>query len=390
MTRRSGRFGRPGRLLAGVTAGLAAAVVALPLAAEAAERLASDVEMMDEAWFYRYRQPLADAPDDSEQTDPGGHTPIGIGKATTRDASGEVYPGEFVRVGVNAGEEEARAYLTLPLFELGEGLPAIVTGGRLRLVAAPADAARGQRNADGADMLACLTVELVVSDHAGDWEDLPEIDCGVHAPLEPVDGAERPSWTVDLAPFAPTWQDPERNFGLAVVANPDSELTAAEQTWHVAFPTRFNDEVGPSPTADVRYRVEEPPTFVVDDLPPEDLAAFGDGDTPLGPVDAIEEDVAFEDDVVAYDEAFEDEAVHDAPPVASEPDPARQSQRPGLVAPTTAAPVAPRTNPVLYLLPLLGLGLATLVGYSLTKEPVLPDERHGAVSTLVERQAGRR
>lgn len=395
------------RLAAGVLGGVLVAWLALPMVASATdlgpEESASDVEMGDEAWFFRHRQPVPEeVPDSTEEVgleDPSGEgldTAPAIGKAEVRNATGEIYPGEFVRVGINAGEEEARTYLRLPTVELGEGLDAVITGGTITLVAAPTSpdeppedvdpeaedndnaAAPNQRNVDNADIVACLTTGFVVSDIGGNWADRPEIDCEVRSPLERVEVGddERPTWTLDLSPFVPHWEDPLDNFGVALVANPDSEDSEPAQSWHVAFPNSLNNLAGPPPLADLTLRRQVLPDFDFDDS-----GFVEDFDAPPPP--QPQQDFAPAPGPTFDDQPFDEQPV-DEPAVAEDPigEPAEE--------PTPeAAPVdrEVRTNPALALLPVLALGLAGLVGYSLSREPEIVGERDGAVSKLMERRA---
>lgn len=377
------------RVLAGASVLLAVLLYA-PLLAHADE--ASGVEMQNESWYFRYGSPLAPAPDQAPVQDPSGnaaHTAPGIAKASARDQARGFYAGEFLRVGINAGEEEARSYVSFPLFELGDGAPIIVNGGTLTLVAAPGtgdNAADKQRNVDGADMVGCAIAEFfVASELGGDWEVKPAIRDDVCSPAVRSEGTERPTWTIDLAPFASLWADPLQNFGVAILANPASEASAPQQSWNVAFPTKFNLG-GPPVLADLEFTVQELPDFSFDGG--EDFSASS-GDFSSGGGSFSSPSGGFDSggDFSSGDTSFEPPPV-DAPAVDLDSgEPAIQAQPEGpSTAPVNAGLDDIRTNPAVYLLPFLGLGLAGLLGYSLSHDPELPAKREGAVSKLMNRR----
>lgn len=424
------------RVVVGLFGGMLAAVLAFPVAAHAQTETETDLEMGEEAWFFRYRQPAADAPDRTPVDDPTGSgldTAPGIAKATIRDATGNIYPGQFSRVGVVNGEQEALAYLSFPLIELGDGQPVVVKGGTVTLVAAPqspeeapeddpdADpdqqpannaAASQQRNIDGADMVACAVKESFFTDVGGNWADRPEIDTALCSPLESVEvnEGERATWTVDLAPFAELWAEPLDNHGIAIVPNPDTEASPPEQNWHVAFPMRINNATDPAPTVELQYEIQsfDDPGDVEedfeddfqDDFQDDFESAPQDGGFDDAPQDGgfdggfdVAADDGFDDGGsddfdsadTGFDDAFEEPATE---PQAAEDEPVETEEEPqqARVQPIGDQETGIRTNPAVFLLPPLGLGLASALGYSLTREPELVAERKGAVSRLMERQ----
>ncbi|HWH33134.1 MAG TPA: hypothetical protein VNU01_10745, partial [Egibacteraceae bacterium] len=152
------------RTVALLGAVFAALLVVTPLMIATAQtpQTAEDVLMQDEAWFFRYRQPLAPVPD---VEDPAGAS--GIPKAEVRSRTSTPFAPETLHVAVVSGEQEAITFLNLPLFELADnGLPPAVTGGTITLV--DAGSSLGSKRADVAEMVACLVTELFVAALRGD------------------------------------------------------------------------------------------------------------------------------------------------------------------------------------------------------------------------------
>jgi hypothetical protein len=195
-------------------------------------------------------------------------------------------------------------------------------------------------------------------------------------------------------------------FSFVIVPDPDAESDG--QFFHVAFPNKMNPlhndpehpDFPPPPLADVTFEAEEFPDLAVDGFedefsPSGDAGTFDNGGssggfTPSGDdsfssgsgggfdasAPAIAEgDTAFEaeaPETAGDDEAFddvEDEVVAQAPVAAGDEGPGQGGFNIGYI-----------------LLPLLGLGLATTLGYSLSQDPELPVEREGAVSKLMQRR----
>jgi hypothetical protein len=404
---------------------LAGALV-LPGIAHAAQS-ESGVRFLDEGWWLRFREPLAPVPAGGGVGLPSDTTEIP--RATVRDQTNP-YRGEYTRVSALPGEDsdEAVAAYGFDLFGLGGGASeAKITGGSVRFVAAPresapqaGDGANAQRNEEAAKMVGCLVTEFFAPDFAGNWEARPPVDCSTSSPLElaseTVEG--RPVWTMDLAPFASAWGS--ENFGFAVV--PDPEATGPDAVFHVAFPTALNNnidlEVFPPPTADVTFEVDElsipdigggigggtggsggfEPVGGTAGSPSFDSGGGGgfggssgggfdsgssggfggssgsfggSGDVPVaadgtgGEADMPE--TADEEELFS-DEAVAEDAGAEAP----------------LAAPGEESGGGPNLG--LLLVPLLGLGLAGTLGYSLSKDPELPLEREGAVSKLMQRR----
>lgn len=229
------------------TAAMSAAVLSVllilsPLVIATAQtpQVAEDVPMFDEAWFFRYRQPLEPVPDVDDPAGVGG-----IPKATLRERTNP-YPLETLQVGVVNGEEEAVTFVNFPLHELTDDFsPVHVTGGTVTFV--DGGSSLGSKRADEAEMIACLSLQLVPEVQGGDWKDLPEWDCATRSTLTLQEGSAPMTWTVDLAPFASVWSDPAANYGIAIVPDPDSARPAPDQSWHVAFQAKRWEQPEPSP-----------------------------------------------------------------------------------------------------------------------------------------------
>ena len=364
----------------------AALLIVSPLMIATAQtpQTAEDVPMQDEAWFFRHRQPFAPVP---EVDDPAGAS--GIPRASVRDQTTRPFPAETLQVAVAGGEQQAVTFLNFPLFELtDDGMPPVITGGKVTLVDGASSG--GSKRADAAEMVACLVTELFVAAQGGDWADVPEYDCATKATLLLVEGATPLTWTIDLAPFASAWANPDANYGIAIIPDPDSATPPPDQSWQVGFQAKSWAPPEPSPTqqgeppakapitADLRF-VPQPPlpgfddsgtSGSVDDGGFDDSGDFGGGGG-FSSDDGFTDNTGFEPAAPAVGEVPAEEPVNEevaAPPVT-------EDERRGV-----------RTNPAVYLLPFLGLGLAGMLGYSLSHDPELPSERDGAVSKLMARR----
>lgn len=344
---------------------------------------AEDVLMQDEAWFFRHRQPLAPVP---EVNDPAGAS--GIPRAEVRNRTTTPFQPETLHVAVVSGEQEALTFLNFPLFELtDDGMPPTVTGGNITLV--DGGSSLGSKRADAAEMVACLATELFVAAQGGDWADVPAYDCATRATVQLVEGSTPLTWTIDLAPFASAWSDPSMNYGIAIVPDPDSATPPPDQSWQVAFQAKDwappepspRDEVSPPPakapiTADLRF------------VPQAPLPGFDDSGT-SGSVDTDFSGGSFDSGSGDFGTGFTDTGNFEAPVPEVGEVPAEEpvvNEEVAAPAPTDQEERGVRTNPAVYLLPFLGLGLAGMLGYSLSHDPELPSERDGAVSKLMARR----
>jgi hypothetical protein len=406
------------RLVAGILGGLLAGLLSLPMLAHADVRSAEAVEMEFEGWWFRLREPLAPVPPAPDPVRDGTEIP----RATLRGQT-NVYNGEFLRVGVNAGEPEAFAAISFPLFELGGGFEAIVTGGTVTFVQAPVRApnaeansgANGQRGEDIAAMAGCLVTQLFAPDLGGNWEDAPPFDPEVCSPLVRQEGVEPATWVLDLEPFVATWADPMANHGVAIVPDPQADPDGLV-TWHVAFDNKFNDRDGATPpAADLTYTAQDlddafdfgfdedfEASGGFDDAALGSAQSTGQGGAPSGSSVSSSPPGGFgggfdgggfgtESGDLAFDPEIDNGDLPIAAPEQAVAPPAAAGG--GQSGVTAAAPVAsgqvpgqvPGRHPAVFLLPLVGMGLVGLVGYSLRSDPVLPADRDGAVSRLMRR-----
>ena len=135
-----------------------------------------------------------------------------------------VYPAGTLHVGVLAGQEESRTYLSLQL-PTGGG----VTGGSLVLPVGPAS--DGSVTPDAAKVRACLVTGVVKDKLEGEMTTAPAVSCDVASPAVAKTSGTVTTLTVNLAPFASEWSG-EALGSLALV--PDSSV-APTDAWHVAF-----------------------------------------------------------------------------------------------------------------------------------------------------------
>ena len=194
------------------------------------------------------------------------------------------YPPGTLHVGVAAGNEESRTYLTLDLSAVPDGTP--LDGGVLVLPLAPDG---GTRNPEAARLEACLAPDPGPSVH-GSLDPPPAVDCATSsAALRDADGA---GFTVDLGPFG----DRLRDGGLALVAA--AEGRAPGETWHLAFHPRDSDDqdaipitarFSAAPSAEVpgegspNASVAAPPSAGADAGPGETIVGLLPGLGPVGP-----------------------------------------------------------------------------------------------------------
>lgn len=415
------------RIAAALFGGMLALLIVAPIGVAFADTTARDVKSLDEAWFFRYRQPLEPVPDID---DPTGNNPDDIGKSTVRDRTNP-YPVDTFHVGVNSGQLEALMYMNWDTYTLNTanggtaGFEATITGGTVTFTDAgvtcastapesapePARQPRscGSRNAQAAKMVACRATELVVEAQGGDFRDKYKYDAKDCTPLVPVKGATDPlQWTAKLDQFADTWKDPFKSFGIAVVPAPDQiageEPTEPQSTWHVAFHGRRTDVKDVKvTTADLKIKpqvlkIPDFPEFGAP-LPPAPVAPSSGGTSTFTPgtTTTTPDTTSFESgtsgttdpgfttstgtSTVIPDTSAPVAPVAEAPPAAAPP-----------VAPPVAAvaptqPVnasAPVTPAAIWLLPILGLSLAGALGWSLSQPVELATEREGAVSKLMK------
>ena len=390
-----------------VTAVVALLVAGLVLPVGAAfaattTKTAKDVIALEEAWYYRYRQPLEPVPQAPKEAGPLPTQQDNV-EAQVRQRSNP-YEAETLHVGINAGNPEARTVLYWDPFSLADGGLATIVGGSVKL---PLVDTRGVRNAENAQMIACMNVDLPTSDLAGEWKEQPKYDCKTSVPVKLVKDSDPLTWTVNLDPFGKKWKaDPTTYAGIAVVEDPKAAESPDSSTWHVAFAGQYNEKPDVEKvTADLTYEVEEfdfdfePPKVPEIEPPPaEDFETGGGG---------FNDDAGFgEDNTVAApgsggggfsapaDSGPALTGGSSAAPGVGGPAPAADSgpapvaaEQPQAQQPVAAAPVNEQKgikNPFGYwLLPVLGLILAGALGWSLSNPVELVNVREGAVSRLM-------
>jgi hypothetical protein len=198
------------------------------------------VGTLNEAWYLRYKEPLAEA----AGRDLSCATPLGCNVAgnATRPAPALPYPDNTLHVAANTGEPDAQTYLTFDLSRAPRR--AVVTGGTMTLVAAPAES--GTLNEFSAQMVACRVTEPFVSVKSGSWRNRPSFDPNTCPPLIRVPGARPATWRLNLAPLAAKWSaDANRdgvadvpNYGITILPSPWVSPGTPTATWKVVFDGR--------------------------------------------------------------------------------------------------------------------------------------------------------
>lgn len=173
-----------------------------------------------------------------------------------------LYPADTLHVGVAAGQEESRSFISLALPGSTE-----LRGGTLTLpVGSSSD---GTVQADAAKVRACL-VTGVVKDHVeGDIGNRPGADCSTSSPAVAKTSAAGTVLSVDLAPFVSEWAGAPLG-SLALVPAAD---VAQTDVWHLAFSRHDRKGTGVVPISAT--------ILVESDLTPEDVpSAPAEPETP--------------------------------------------------------------------------------------------------------------
>jgi hypothetical protein len=152
------------------------------------------------------------------------------------------YPAETLHVGITAGVEDARTYVSLDLAAI-PGDKQIV-GGVLTLPL-NLDPAAGSLRPETATMIACFAPDPGVKTE-GSPNAPPPADCSAKVPVVHSDSPfSTPRFTVDLSPFASTigqFGSGLRSGAIAIMPNDAARSSAA--TWHVAFYGKNNPNQG--------------------------------------------------------------------------------------------------------------------------------------------------
>jgi hypothetical protein len=240
------------------------------------------------------------------------------------------FPAGTLHVGITAGEEQARTYIKLALDSIPFG--AKLQGGTLSLPVADMNA--GTIDASSAMIDACFMVQDFHGGDAGVVAAPPEPDCTTSAPAHLITQQNAQTFTVDLRPFAERWSGGETNNGIALLATEAAK--AARATWEVAISGKGS--AGPQIKAELNFTVPPEPVFTPEPAPEPVFVPPQLVPPPTAPVQA-------------------------APPVVQPP----------VVQPPVAITTHGFEYAAIFLLPLAGLAVSGLLGYSLTREVVLPD-----------------
>jgi len=276
------------------------------------------------------------------QPEPACATPVGCLPTTPPPST--PYPAGTLHVGIAGGTETARTYLSLDLSKLPAGVS--LTGGTLVI---PLDTAQqdGSVSPATASVLACLA-PAPTKDVEGSFASPPAVTCTTSSPALYQANKGKPRLVVDLSPFIGQWSDAA---GLALV--PTSAAVSGNETWHVVFSARTRTSPPTPPaTATLSYAVS--PALTLPSPTPTQPAA-----APTQPPLAV---TAPAQVLVPGLPAFS------APPAQTAP----LAQ----ASPVVAAPAQPALRsftvgyayPLVWLLPLLFLIGATVVGRSLTRD----------------------
>src|SRR5207248_10464845 len=137
------------------------------------------------------------------------------------------YPDGTLHVGVAAGRETDRTYLSLDLTALPP--EASITGGTLT-VPLDVDPTHGSQSAASAHVDACL-VTAPIEDAKASFATPPSASCTTHAPAVYTDTGGPARLVVDLTALAEHWFS--SSAGLALV--PAQAAVDGHETWHIVF-----------------------------------------------------------------------------------------------------------------------------------------------------------
>ena len=239
------------------------------------------------------------------------------------------FPAGTLHIGLTAGQEQSRTYIKLALDSLPFG--AELQGGILSLPVAAMNA--GTIDASSAMIDACFMVNDFHGGDAGAVASPPEPDCTTSAPAHLITQPTGQTFTVDLRTFTERWAGGETNNGIALI--PSEAAKAARGTWEVAISGKGS--TGPQIKAELNYTVPPEPAFTPEPVP---------------------------------------EPVFTPPQIAPPPTAPTQAPAP-VIPPVVQPPVAITTHgfeyAAIFLLPLAGLAVSGMLGYSLTREVELPE-----------------
>jgi len=253
------------------------------------------------------------------------------------------YPEGTLHVGVTAGQEDSRSYLSL---DLGSVDVDDIVGGTLVLPIAAADA--GTRNLEMAKVRVCRSVDAG-DEVRGSTAPAPPFECAISAPA--VLDAEAEAFEVDLGPLVGSLEH------LALVG----QITGNDAAWHVALYASDSEAEGARPITAV-LRLRDEPVPPAPPVTPLDSTAFGAAIHPESSIDAVAPNVG----------------LGGGTPVPIVPIPRSPMGSPRDPAPAAEVPATPAVfadegfkYSVVFGLPLVLLVAVPYFGYALTG-PVLP------------------
>ena len=381
------------RSAAGLLGLLLLALALLPMTA-AWGAAKTDVQNGDEAWFLANQEPLSNLP----TGDPTCELPTGCNVSGNATRKPTPHPEGVLVVAANAGEDDAQAYFNFATDKLPLG--AIVTGGTVTLPVAT-DRESGNFRPDAADMVACLVTGFIPGGaDGGSYQDRPEFDDKTCVEVVAAEDAETLTYTFNLERFGKAWSSGSPMNGLTLLKNPEIKPPAPDESWRVVFNTARRHNNAPDPkafppiTSDLQFKVAATPgTDLPDDTvppppdttgttpPPADTGSTGTGGFDSGTTAPPPADSGT---VPTDTGAAPPPATSDTPPVD---DPVAAEGGEGAPAAAPAPPVvaaaAPGVSPAVWLLPLLALAMAGVLGWSLSAPVELAGQREGAVSKLM-------
>jgi hypothetical protein len=154
------------------------------------------------------------------------------------------FPARTMHIGLAAGQETARSYLSLPMASLTGSL----SEGALDV---PLDVAQadGSQSPETAKVQVCLVVAPVLPAD-GSVEDPPSVSCGSSVPAAYV-ATPAPHLHADLTPFGDDLLDAA---GLALL--PDATKAAQTDAWRVVFSAHDRTDAAKTPPASVSLTLD--------------------------------------------------------------------------------------------------------------------------------------